>query len=120
MENRKSSLQSSAHFLAALTGCMLLLAGTAGAHTAIAPGENARHAGVISHSIEGQLQHTFRKIRHLVGFFLDKDQVLSEDRPQAIRPAVICTAHSSHYHSVFSRQVRHLRNREIRTWLLRV
>lgn len=116
----KKEQHSNSHFLAALTGCMLLLAGTAAAHSEFAPGANIRHADVISHSLDGKLQHTFRKIRHLVSFFLDQDQASRTEQTAVNRPQRLCLSDISGYTSVFSYKVRHVKNQEIKSWLLRV
>lgn len=116
----KKEQHSNSHFLAALTGCMLLLAGTAGAHSEFAPGANIRHADVISHSLDGKLQHTFRKIRHLVSFFLDKDKTDRSGQTAVVYPQRVCQTSFSGYTSVFSYKVRHVKNQEIKSWLLRV
>lgn len=118
--NTKKQEQPTSHFLAALTGCMLLLAGSAGAHQAVTPGENVRHSDVLTYSLDGKLQHTIKKIRSLVSFFLDKDKATRLDQSPVIQYIPVCRSTDSGYTSVFSNKVRHVKNREIRSWFLRV
>lgn len=120
MSNKKQEQQSSLHFLATITGCMLLLAGTATAHTVAVSGENIRHSNVLTHSTDGKLQHAFRQIRSLVSFFLNKEKASGSDQTTIVHYSRDSRSTSSGYTSVFSYKVRHVKNQEIHSWLLRV
>lgn len=119
MSTHKQQLQSPSHFLVTLTGCVLLLTGSAGAHPAVSR-ENIRPENVLSQSLNGELQSTFRKIRHLVSFFFDKNEAVRPEQTAPVRFAPVSVNSFSGYASVFSNEVRHVKNREIRSWLLRV
>jgi hypothetical protein len=118
-KNRQIS-NSPTHFLVTLTGCVLLLASSAGAHPAITRGENLRPEQVLTPTISGEIQGTIRKIRHIVGHLFDKASPATATASFTGRFVLPPVASLSAYSLVYSHQVLHLRNREIRCWLLRV
>jgi hypothetical protein len=115
----KTQQPFSTHFLAAI-GCVLLLAGTASAAESILPGQTIRHTSAITQSLDGKIQHTFRKIRHLVHFFLDKNEIVKSDQQIENEILAVSVALDFNYQTIFAYRVSHLKIREIKTRVLRV
>lgn len=119
MKPTRSQQPSSSHFLAILTGCVLMLACATGeAHAATSGGLDHKQTTLLIRSLNGETQNTFRKIRHLLNLFIDQEQA-GQQQAQVPDLSFVPQPPASAYRCVYGYHVKHLRHREIRTWQLR-